>query len=328
MPKIFNRIGRGGVGGAASLFTACALLARYVAHPSRSVAVAAAAAPVVAAAGAALGLVLAADRRGRTAGLATAALSVAVLTTQLPPFRSDRVRPATPTLRVTSANILLGRADATSLVGWAASHTDVLVVQELTTDSVARLSAAGIDGVFAHRMVDPRPRAAGIGVWSRYPITQTRHVDGPSMPGLIVKLRVPGCPVDPTVVAMHLESPLDIADWRADLAVLPSVLRDADRWAGRGCVIVAGDFNSTRDMRPFRDGLAGYADAAGQAGARYPATFPNSRRWMVPLFVIDHILTLRCTATEVHTVGIVGSDHRALLASIHVDQSPLPDTVR
>jgi endonuclease/exonuclease/phosphatase (EEP) superfamily protein YafD len=318
LPKNCNQIGRSGVSVAASLVTAGTLLARYAARPTRSVAVAAAAAPVVAAASAALGLVLATARRGRITGLATTALSVIALTTQLPPRRGDRGRKDAPFLRVASANILLGRADAASLVGWAAAHTDVLVVQELTTESVDRLSAAGIDALFAHRIVDPRPRAAGIGVWSRYPITQTRHVDGPSMPCLAVKLRVPGCPVDPTVVAVHLESPLEIEQWRADLAALPSVLRDADTWADGGCVIVAGDFNSTHDMRPFRDGLAGYADAAHQAGARYPATFPDTTGWTVPLFVIDHILTLRCTATGVHTSGIVGSDHRALVASILV----------
>jgi endonuclease/exonuclease/phosphatase (EEP) superfamily protein YafD len=317
MPKSCNRIGRGVVSVAAPLLTACAALARYAARPTRSVAIVAAAAPVAAAASAAAGLVLAADRRSRAAGLAATAMGAIALTAQLAPCRGDRVRPPSPTMRVTSANILLGMADATGLVGWAASHTDVLVVQELTADSVARLGAAGIDELFAHRMVDPRPRAAGIGVWSTYPITETRHVDGLSMPCLFVKLRVPGCQIDPTVVAIHLESPVDIAVWRADLAALPSVLRDADTWAGGGCVIVAGDFNSTRDMRPFRDGLAGYADAAEQAGARYPATFPNSRRWMVPLFVIDHVLTLRCTATEVRTAGIVGSDHRAVVASIH-----------
>ena len=139
------------------------------------------------------------------------------------------------------------------------------------------------------------------------------------MPCLAVTLRVPGCDRDPTVVAVHLASPVDIVRWRADLAVLPSILRDVDARADGGAVIVAGDFNSTHDMRPFRDGLAGYADAAVQAGTRYRATFPDSTWWMVPLFVIDHVLTLRCTATEVHTVGIVGSDHRALVAAIHVD---------
>jgi endonuclease/exonuclease/phosphatase family metal-dependent hydrolase len=318
MPKSCNRIGRNGMGVAAALFAASAFVARYAARPTRSVAVAAAAAPVVAAGGAALGLVLASDRRSRSAGLATVALSVAALAVELRPYLGARASPGTATLRVTSANILLGRADATSLVDWAASHTDVLVVQELTADSVARLSAAGIDDVFAHRVVEPRPRAAGIGVWSRYPITKTLTAEGPSMPCLFATVRVPGCPVDPTVVAVHLESPVDIEGWSGDLGVLPSVLRAADAWAEGGAVIVAGDFNSTHDMRPFRDGLAGYADAAAQAKARYPATFPDSTRWMVPLFVIDHILTLRCTATEVYTAGIVGSDHRALVASIHV----------
>jgi endonuclease/exonuclease/phosphatase (EEP) superfamily protein YafD len=138
------------------------------------------------------------------------------------------------------------------------------------------------------------------------------------MPCLGVRLQVPGCAVDPTVVAVHLESPVDIVGWRADLAALPTMLREADAWAGAGAVMVAGDFNSTLDMRPFRNGLAGYADAVRQAGAGYPATFPNLRRGTVPLFVIDHVLTLRCTATGAHTAGIAGSDHRALVTEIQL----------
>jgi endonuclease/exonuclease/phosphatase family metal-dependent hydrolase len=320
MPKSCNRIGA-----LASLATMGALLATRAARPSRLVAVTAASAPVVAAAGVAIGVGLAFDRRRRIAGLTTAALGVAALSTQVPLRREASVAAVPPTLRVTSANILLGGGDATSLVAWAVQHTDVLVVQELTADAVARLTAAGIDGVFAHRMVDPRPRAAGIGVWSRHPIVETRHLEGPSMPCLAVRVRVPGCLVDPVVVAVHLESPVDIAGWRADLAVLPAVLREADTWAAGGAVVVAGDFNSTRDMRPFRDGLAGYVDAAAQAGVRYAATFPDSKRWMVPLFVIDHILTLRCAATEVRTAAILGSDHRALVASIDVGGASAPN---
>ena len=325
MPKDYHRIGFGSVGVAVSLAVAGTVLTRYAARPARSVAIFAASAPLVASTGVVLGLALATDRRGRAAGFAAAALSGAALAAELPTSRADRGRSSAPTLRVTSANLLMGRADAIGLVRWAAAHTDVLVVQELTGDCVARLSAAGIDEVFPHRMLDPRPRAAGIGVWSSHPITQARHVDGPSMPCLSVKVRLPGCPVDPTVVAIHLASPVDIARWRADLAALPSMLRDVDSWANGGAVIVAGDFNSTRDMRPFRDGIAGYADAAEQAGSRYRATFPNLRRWAVPLFVIDHVLTLRCAATSVHTVGIAGSDHRALVTSIDVGTDPSAD---
>lgn len=305
---------------AASLAIARAVVARQATEPSRGVAVLAAATPLIAAAGTVGGLALAADRRGRVAGLATAALGAAALSPHLRSFTAtDPGRASAPTLRVTSANVLFGRADAASLVGGVAAEADVLVVQELTADCADRFSAAGLDEMFPHRFLEPRPRAAGIGIWSRHPIVATQHLDGPLMPCLAVRLRVPGCPVDPTVVAVHLESPVDIVGWTADLAALPTTLSEADAWAEGGAVIVAGDFNSTLDMRPFRDGLAGYADAVRQAGAGYPATFPNLRRWTVPLFVIDHVLTLRCTATRARTAGIAGSDHRALVTEIQLD---------
>ncbi|BBZ25986.1 hypothetical protein MMAD_02810 [Mycolicibacterium madagascariense] len=310
---------RRGLGAAASLAVVRALAARQATEPSRGTAIVAAAAPLIGTAATVTGLALAADRRSRVAGLATAAFGAAALSPHLASFGgTEPGRATTATLRVTSANVLFGRADAASLVGWAAAHTDVLVVQELTADCAARFSAAGLDEAFPHRFLETRPRAAGIGVWSKHPITETRHLPGPLMPCLAVRLQVPGCPTDPTVVAVHLESPVDIVGWRADLAALPSTLREADAWADGGAVIVAGDFNSTLDMRPFRDGLAGYADAVRQAGAGYPATFPNHRRWTPPLFVIDHVLTLRCTATRARTAGIAGSDHRALLTEIQL----------
>ncbi len=96
-----------------------------------------------------------------------------------------------------------------------------------------------------------------------------------------------------------------------------ATLRDIDAWSGGGAVIVAGDFNSTLDMRPFRDLLHnGYRDAAEQAGAGFIATFPVDMPWLPSLVAIDHILTLRCAALAVHTVTISGSDHRALAGTI------------
>ena len=61
--------------------------------------------------------------------------------------------------------------------------------------------------------------------------------------------------------------------------------------AGPAAVIVAGDFNSTPDMRQFRDLLTnGYRDAVEQTGAGFAPTFP-SRTWHPPLITIDHVLT-------------------------------------
>lgn len=282
--------------------------------------IAAAALPSVAATGPISGVLLALARRWHLAG-AAATVSATALATQLPLFRTADPPDGAPTLRVMSANVLLGRADAESLVSSAGTCTAVLAVQELTAEGLARLSAAGIDKVFPHRLVDPRPRAAGIGVWSKYPISETRQLSGLRMPCICVKLRLPHVPIDPTVVAVHLENPVHVEGWRHDIDLLPKALRDADQWAARGSVIVAGDFNSTLDMRPFREALLDYADAAKQAGAGFKPTFPG-KRWTPPLFAIDHVLTLRCTASDVYTAPIAGSDHRALVATVHIPTPP------
>lgn len=94
--------------------------------------------------------------------------------------------------------------------------------------------------------------------------------------------------------------------------------------AGQGAVIVAGDFNSTPDMRQFRDLLTnGYRDAVEQTGAGFAPTFP-SNKWFPPVLVIDHVLTRNAAASSIQTVDIPGSDHRALLATVHVPLDPEP----
>lgn len=83
-------------------------------------------------------------------------------------------------------------------------------------------------------------------------------------------------------------------------------------------MIVAGDFNATVDMRPFRDLLgAGYRDAAEQSGAGLTRSFPADSA-LPPLIGIDHILTRNSTATAARTVRIDGSDHLGLIATVHL----------
>jgi endonuclease/exonuclease/phosphatase (EEP) superfamily protein YafD len=282
--------------------------------------IAAAALPSLTAAGPVSGISLALARRWRLAG-AAATLTATAAATQLRLFRRSDAQDDGPALRVMSANVLFGWADAEALVCSAGTRAAILAVQELTAEELAALSAAGIDTRFPHRFVDPRPRAAGIGIWSQYPISDTRQISGFCMPCIAVKLRVPDIAKDPTVVAMHLATPVHVEDWRRDIDLLPTALRDADQWAAGGSVIVAGDFNSTLDMRPFREALLGYSDAADQAGAGFTPTFPG-KNWIPPLFAIDHVLTRRCTAVEVYTAAIAGSDHRALVTTVRIPTPP------
>jgi endonuclease/exonuclease/phosphatase (EEP) superfamily protein YafD len=85
---------------------------------------------------------------------------------------------------------------------------------------------------------------------------------------------------------------------------------------------VAGDFNATYDVQPFRRLLRnGYRDAAEQGGSGFTPTYPANAT-PPPLIAIDHILTRRCTATSTDVVPLPGSDHRGLVSSIAVPLTP------
>jgi endonuclease/exonuclease/phosphatase (EEP) superfamily protein YafD len=83
-------------------------------------------------------------------------------------------------------------------------------------------------------------------------------------------------------------------------------------------VIVAGDFNATVDMKPFRRLLHnGFRDAAEQSGAGLVATYPADSA-IPPLIGIDHILTFNSTARDARSVRIPGSDHLGVMAYVDV----------
>ena len=91
---------------------------------------------------------------------------------------------------------------------------------------------------------------------------------------------------------------------------------------GAGCAIVAGDFNSTPDMREFRSLLRdGFQDASQQAGAGFNRTYPANGRVLPPIIAIDHVLTFQCSATSAETTALPGSDHRGLMSRLEIPQS-------
>ncbi|MCV7099758.1 endonuclease/exonuclease/phosphatase family protein [Mycobacterium palustre] len=223
-------------------------------------------------------------------------------------------------LRVFSANLRVGQADAELLVRSAREQADLVAFQELTPRAAELLSAAGLDSTFPHRWLDARNGGAGVGIWSRFPMHAAARIDGYAMPFGCARLQVPGVSTDPTVVVVHVAGPWPwpIDAWRRDLRRLPQTLLEVANSAGEGAVIVAGDFNSTTDMRPFRALLHnGYRDAAEQSGAGVVRTFPAGRR-LPRLLAIDHVLTRGCNATSLHAVVLPGSDHRGLVATVQI----------
>jgi endonuclease/exonuclease/phosphatase (EEP) superfamily protein YafD len=270
--------------------------------------------------GAPLGLVLSVLCRQRVLTVAAVAMTIATVVVESPLFLAEKPTFPATSMRVMTANLYLGQADPQKIVATAAANADVLALQELTPEAVAGLTSAGLDRHFPFRLLDARGYASGVGLWSRYPLTQSTRVSGFTLAMVRARIHVDAIPVDPTIVVAHMSGPWPqpIDDWQRDMSLMPATLQAASVASGAGCVFAAGDFNATYDMRTFRDLLRdGYRDAAEQAGSGITATYP-ANTWVPPMLAIDHLITRQCEATSVKVVDVPGSDHRGLIATLAI----------
>jgi endonuclease/exonuclease/phosphatase (EEP) superfamily protein YafD len=221
------------------------------------------------------------------------------------------------TLRVLTLNGQGGSADPAAVLRSLRQHrVDVLVVQELTAGTVRDLADARVADLLPFCHHDPRPGSAGVGLWTRWPL-----IPLPPVPGLAAA--APRASIDPaggrpvTLTGVHPLAPVNGQEhqWWRELALLKSALADVS-----GPQVVAGDFNATRDHRPFRDLLAaGFLDCADAGRSRpWPGfTWPTDRR-IPPVMRLDHVLVSRPGAAvlEARIVAVPGTDHRGVLAVI------------
>ncbi|MCW2691084.1 MAG: hypothetical protein JWR37_5974 [Mycobacterium sp.] len=294
-----------------------AFAARYVPIPDHRTLFVVIASPYLMLAAPVAILVLLWGRRWLVAA-AAALLSVALIVPQVPWYVAASPEPGGVLLRTMTINMLFGRADPSSLARVAAEQADVVMVQELTPEAAKGLAAAGIEKTFPHKALDARAGAAGVGVYSRHPITDVDSIGGYALAMVSTRIRIDGVAGDTSVVSVHLAAPWPepIDGWHRDVARLPGTLSDLAAKSAGAPIVVGGDFNSTIDMRPFRELVTdGYRDAAEQAGAGRELTYPANRR-IPPFMGIDHVLTRDCTAVSSHTVDIPRTDHRAGLAAV------------
>jgi len=264
-------------------------------------------------------------RRSGSRGVAT--LAAAALTAAVAPRAIPRPQPSADgaELRVLTVNMLVGRADAESVVGLVqATGADVVFLQELTDGALARLHKAGLDSVLSYQVLEPTnfgPK--GSGIYARYPLRDGLEVPPASRSRPVARLDIsPEQSVE--LVCVHLrpprgaQSPGGAARWRAEMAMLPGPSDDVP-------VILAGDFNATLDHTRFRALLRlGYVDAAVQVGRGLIPTWGPRPGGEVALLAIDHILVdQRCAVRTVSVHSLPGTDHRALYAEIQLPR-PAP----
>lgn len=233
-----------------------------------------------------------------------------------PMYVASGTRAEGPTVRVMQANLLFGQADPDSLTRTVRERSiEVLTVQELTETLAASLRAAGLEQVLRHQYLVPDERGGGgAGIYSRYPLTDTRELNGYGPTNLAAEV---GFAPAFTLLAVHpgpaYITPPDI--WTNELRNLRAALDEA---GASGPVIVSGDFNATYLHKQFRDLLAaGYSDAAEQLGAGIVRTYPADKTYPA-VIGIDHVLMKGAQARSLDRVEIEGSDHYGLIVDVVV----------
>nr|WP_026185353.1 endonuclease/exonuclease/phosphatase family protein [Salinispora pacifica] len=265
-------------------------------------------------------ILLLALRRWRPAMVA-AVTAVALVALVAPrTFASTPPAVTGPPVRLLTANLLAGSADAEALVDLVRRHSvEVLAVQEFTPAIAAELDRLGLDELLPYRELHPVEGTPGSGLYARHPISAGGVRHNSNAWGFLQAYGTVLVPAAPPVQveSVHPAAPyaLDqVGNWRRDLAAQPPATPDGQ------LRILAGDFNATLDHAPLRALLdTGYVDAADAAGTGLTGTWGPYDGDLIPPVTIDHVLVDRRIAVRSTTVyAIPGSDHRAVFTDLRL----------
>jgi endonuclease/exonuclease/phosphatase (EEP) superfamily protein YafD len=232
------------------------------------------------------------------------------------PGSAERLPAGATPIRLLTANLEQNNAGAGDLGSQIrAAAPDIVVLEELTPITFVSMQKSGSLAGYQYSAIFPEFGAMGAGVWSRFPLSE---VATPVIAGF-QSLRMTVTPVAGhafELFAVHTLSPRsssNVAVWRAQLADLRSEVRSATL-----PVVLAGDFNATRDHRPFRRLVAtGLRDAHDVVGAGWRPTWNNKTPLVGPLLGLDHVLASKQFAVTGYRVGSgFGSDHLPLLVTL------------
>jgi endonuclease/exonuclease/phosphatase (EEP) superfamily protein YafD len=216
-----------------------------------------------------------------------------------------------PRLRVLTVNVLAGVADPGEIVRLVTEQkADVLLLQELTEEFVAKAAVAGLERELPYKAVYPLDGVIGSGIYSRQPL----HAEDVRVnPGGFRQARAELSASGVLIESVHPRAPFDAATtklWREDFPGEPRATTDGP------LRILGGDFNATLDHSVLRELISsGYRDAAATVGQGLTGTWGPYDGDRIPPVTLDRVLAdRRIGVVEVRVFPISKSDHRAVLA--------------
>lgn len=224
--------------------------------------------------------------------------------------------------RLMTLNTKNGQADAAQIVAAVRDqHVEILALQEVTQELLQRLDRAGIRAHLPHRIVAKGRGSDNGGVNALYTLSAVEGQDLDLVQTNASAIPVATLSIGGRVIrfgSVHLASPWRSTRgfWNADLASLRTLNATSSN------LVLLGDFNSTWDHSRFRKMLgAGFSDASEQAGEGLHMTYPANTR-IPPMIEIDHMIysdELGIAIGSLQTLEIAGTDHMALLGTLHVN---------
>ncbi|MFJ2215075.1 endonuclease/exonuclease/phosphatase family protein [Streptomyces sp. NPDC101062] len=220
-------------------------------------------------------------------------------------------------LTVLTSNVEYGQATRGLIEVIRREKPDLVFVQECEFRCVELLAEQIPDADYPYRNVVKASSAEGSSILSRFPLTDTARIPGLlAMPGSTAR-------VGDRTVRLQLAHPLPpipgmVDDWHTELGRIRTFA--AAQKAADAPLILAGDFNATRDHATFRSVLdaGGLRDSALLAGAGRTPSWPTDLPR--PLGAqIDHVLVSDdFSVRSARFLDLADTDHRSLLVGLEL----------
>lgn len=220
-------------------------------------------------------------------------------------------------VRLMTANVNGANTEVARIAGQLdRERPGLLLLEEYTPLIAGRLHGLTQLRAFPYVVERPSLEPYGYAVFSRFPLTGRPDLNSAGFPFARMDVALGGGR-HVELVVVHTRSPVGATYTRRWARQLADLRTDACQ--ARRPLVFAGDFNATRDHRPFRRLLAcGLHDAHDVAGGGWSPTW-SATAWWKETTRIDHILVSSdITVSRYHRGSPFGSDHLPISADLRI----------